>query len=120
MAWPDGAAANDQGQDGRDQRADGQDQGNDSQQHCPVVGFSPPVEVTQISSTSDDWSPYLAADGLSVVFTSWRKDGGKGEGDIWISTRSDTTAAFSKPTPIDEINTANNEGGPVLSFDGRR
>jgi Tol biopolymer transport system component len=80
--------------------------------------FETPVRVTELSSTSSDWCPWLSADERTLLFASGRP-GGAGLTDIWIATRDDPAAAFGVPEPVVEINSAGDEISPSLAPDGR-
>jgi len=87
---------------------------------CFGAPFSPPVELAEVSSANnDEWSPFITADGLQLVFTSWR-DGGSGQADIWHASRSAVGAPFDPPTPVEGINTSGREGSACLTSGGSR
>ncbi len=77
--------------------------------------FGAPVEVKELSSTSDDISARLALGELRVAFGSAR-DGG---GDIYEATRAARTDPFSNVVGLPAINTPKSlESDPTLSEDG--
>ncbi|MBX3192599.1 MAG: PD40 domain-containing protein [Labilithrix sp.] len=81
--------------------------------------FGPPQIVAELSSPFDDYQPHPSEDGLTVVFASDRP-GGKGATDLFIAKRTSTSAPFSTPTPIAEVNSPNIEFAGWLSADGCR
>lgn len=66
--------------------------------------FDTPELVPVVNSTSEDSSPAISADGLTLWFAS-NRSGGIGETDIWVSTRSDRNTPWNEPTPVIELNT---------------
>jgi hypothetical protein len=80
--------------------------------------FSTPGGVTELNSDSEDGGITLSFDGLQAILAS-NRPGGVGGRDLYFTTRASTTAPFSTPTPVPELNTGNNEFDPRLSPDGR-
>jgi hypothetical protein len=71
------------------------------------LGFSSPVAVTELDSTTDDMWPVLTSDKLTIYYSSMRADGGaKGKADIWVAHRSTPTGTFDPPTNVAELNGA--------------
>jgi hypothetical protein len=58
---------------------------------------------------------HVTADGNEIYFDS-RRDGGKGEKDIWVTRKVD--GQWQTPENIDIVNTTGNEGWPFISEDG--
>lgn len=81
--------------------------------------FDPPAKVTEVSSTEDDFLPFLSEDGLTIYFSSTRV-GTKGGQDLYLATRANVTAAFGTPAPINELNTDAGEQAGSLSPDACR
>jgi Tol biopolymer transport system component len=81
------------------------------------IELGKPVRVPGVNSISDDWAPALSADGLTIIFSSWRA-GGPGNEDLWQSSRASPQAPFAQPVPIAELNTSSAEGGASLTADG--
>ena len=82
--------------------------------------FGPATMVAELSTPANDQMPNVSRNGLEIVFAS---DSGNTPGvfDIWTSTRTSTSAAWSAPTKLDgNVNTAASETRPSLSGDGRR
>jgi hypothetical protein len=80
-------------------------------------GYAPPVRLgAQINSGPSDTSPFLSADGQTILFYSTRP-GGFGQADIYLSTQRNgdwTTPVNLGPT----INTEAFEYNPSVSPDG--
>jgi Tol biopolymer transport system component len=71
-----------------------------------------------INSVSNDNSPALSADGLSLYFSSDRPDG-FGAVDIWVSHRATPESPWEAPLNLGAaINSADGDTGPDLSPDG--
>ena len=81
-----------------------------------------------INSSSNENSPAISRDGLSLYFTSsplplppGARPGGQGGADIWVSQRASTDAPWGAPVNLGpNINTTGNDGVPNLSIDGHR
>jgi outer membrane protein OmpA-like peptidoglycan-associated protein len=69
--------------------------------------FSEPVKLPVISSEYDEIGPFLAADNVTLYFSS-NRPGGYGSHDIWMSRRlDDTWKNWSEPVNLGpEINTS--------------
>ncbi len=73
------------------------------------------VPLTIVNSTTAiDSAPTFAPDGLTLFFASTRT-GGPGAYDIWQSTRSSLTAAWTMPTVVGGVNSPQNDYGITLS-----
>ncbi len=70
--------------------------------------------VDELDSARAEDGFTFSADGLSVVFGSLRDD----TWDLWQSQRSDRTATWDEPIPLEGVNTVGPEGTPSLSPDG--
>jgi|GEM_PF-2308628 len=69
-----------------------------------------------INSDGAEKSGDMSADGLTIVFASYR--GGYGECDLWMATRPDVASPWSNPVNLGEaINTSGRESDPALSHD---
>jgi hypothetical protein len=87
---------------------------------APDGSFGPATMVGELSTGANDQMPNVSRDGLEIVFASDRA-GGAGAMDIWTSTRSSTSEAWSEPVNLGgNVNTAAGETRPSLSGDGRR
>jgi Tol biopolymer transport system component len=76
-----------------------------------------PVRDPRLSTAAYDLDPSLSSDGLTMTLSA--TDPGFTYGDIMISTRASTTAAWSTPVPISELNTTALEGAAQLRDNGR-
>ncbi len=82
--------------------------------------WSAPLLVAEVSSTFQEKSPAISADGLTLWVASDRP-GGQGGLDIWVSTRAARTTDWSAPaivsvlnSPGDEIPRPPGQGGLVM------
>jgi hypothetical protein len=76
-----------------------------------------PVMLSVLSSPVDEINPFLSTDGLTVYFSSNRL---ATEGhELYVATRSSTTAPFGSPVRINELGTPQNDVDPWVSQDGR-
>jgi Tol biopolymer transport system component len=82
--------------------------------------FSVPATVAELSSLpTPATSPFIARDGLTLLFADERA-GGQGARDLWTTTRASPTAPFANPTNLGALfNSAAIDDDPSLSFDGR-
>jgi WD40-like Beta Propeller Repeat len=79
--------------------------------------WSPPVNLGPvINSASNDASPAISKDGLSLYFTS-NRPGGVGGNDIWIAHRESPDLPWNPPLNLGPINTIFNDVFPQLSRD---
>lgn len=78
--------------------------------------FSKAVALTNLNTTSDDGSPCISSDGLSLYFYSTRS-GGLGDRDLWVATRADTTATFGDAVLVSNVNGVLGDHLPWLSRD---
>lgn len=73
----------------------------------------------KINSNRDDASPFLSADGLSLLFASKRPFGHVGF-ELWESRRTTTDESFGPPIEMQRIvNSIGDDDAPCLSVDGR-
>jgi hypothetical protein len=80
--------------------------------------FGNPTLVAELSTPYRDRQPTIRRDGLEMFFSSDRP-GGFGGLDLWVSTRATTADPWSSPVNLGPVvNSAGNDGGPALSFDG--
>ena len=82
--------------------------------------FGDPVNLgPTINSFSHDVHPCISADGLFLYFASWNREGGYGDGDIWVSTRESTNNEWTVPENLGPlVNSAADEFQPAISTDG--
>lgn len=82
--------------------------------------FGPGSEVPGLNTASNDQMPNVSRDGRELVFVSDRP-GTLGALDVYRSTRSSTSGAWSTPVNVGPtVNTAAPESRPSLSGDGLR
>jgi WD40-like Beta Propeller Repeat len=84
----------------------------------PDETFGPAVMVGELSSPSNDSSPFIRRDGLEMFLTSDRPTT-RGGLDLWVSTRATTDDPWSEPINLGPlVNTAAMDAGCTLSFHG--
>jgi Tol biopolymer transport system component len=72
------------------------------------------------SDMTADWIPSISADDLTLYWTSGSSRPGFGNNDIWTATRASKSAPWGEPVNLgDAVNTADFEGYPSVSSDGR-
>jgi len=72
-----------------------------------------------VNSSTFDGQPYVAPDGLMLLFCSDRP-GGFGDWDIWVTTRETADDTWSTPMNLGPlVNTSAGEAEPFISPDGR-
>jgi Tol biopolymer transport system component len=94
------------------------------------------IFVSKRESTGDDWgkpinlgstvnspkrehNPFISADELELFFASFRRPGGHGQIDIWLSTRKTKDDPWEETVNLGPpVNTKHNENYPALSPDG--
>ena len=76
-----------------------------------------PIELTPLTSSSDDTSPTLSADALDIFFSSTRP-GGPGGADIYTSHRTGVDRPFAPPALVPQLSSAMDDTGVRLSRDG--
>lgn len=76
--------------------------------------WNTPVHVTDLSSTAAEGA-VTTSDQLHAVFDSDRA--GTTMLDIYMSQRASATAAWGAPALVPELNSASNEGNPMLAAD---
>jgi hypothetical protein len=78
--------------------------------------------VAELSGPADDRMPSVRQDGLEIVFSSNRGAATPFNQDIYVATRTSTSAPWSAPQRIDNpaINTPASETRASLSGDGKR
>jgi hypothetical protein len=92
-----------------------------SRSHGGVFGPAELVPgLNSDDSGDDDGQPNLRRDGLEIFFYSDRSDeDAQGGNDIYLSTRTSTSAPWSKPDNLgDKVNSPGSETRPSLSWDG--
>jgi len=74
--------------------------------------------IDELNTPSDDSTPTLSADGLTIYFSSSRV-ASMGARDLYVATRPAVTEPFGPPEPLDELNTIDDESSPWVTADGR-
>ena len=87
-----------------------------SERALPTDIWAVPTNLMTVNSSTNDYSPMLSQDRLTLYFDSGRT--GVSE-DLYMATRAASTDSFSTPVPIDELNTGAAESDPWVSPDGR-
>lgn len=80
--------------------------------------FGAPMLVPELSSAFDEGSPALSPDGLTIYISSDRT-GSIGFNDIWRSTRTSLTGAWSAPVRVPELSSAADDEGLTILPDDR-
>jgi hypothetical protein len=75
-----------------------------------------PTLVTELASTSDESTPDLSPDGLTMYFGSDRLTAG--DRDMYVTTRPDRASPWSTPVRIAELATTQDDSGACESADG--
>ena len=72
-----------------------------------------------VNTLSAEAGPSLSSDGLTVFWYDWpaARDGGRGQSDIWMSTRSAIDQPFEQILNVPGVNTATYETVPYISPD---
>src|SRR5436190_14625311 len=83
----------------------------------PMAAFGKPVALASLNTSADEEHADLAADELTIYFSSTRP-GGAGGFDIYQATRSATSAQFDHVMPVPGINTAGHERVPRMASNG--
>jgi Tol biopolymer transport system component len=83
---------------------------------CVPGPFGPAVELTALNAVEADRTPFITADGSTLLFTSQRP--GSAGWDIWMSTRSGPAAPWTAPTSIVELSSGWSELHPYLEPNG--
>jgi Tol biopolymer transport system component len=82
------------------------------------AGWSVPVNLGAVVNTASiEQHPALSPDGLSLYFSSDRP-GGAGGTDIWVSRRSNGTAAWQTPRVVSALNSEASEFAPAFDPTG--
>jgi len=92
---------------------------------APDQPFGPPVELTQLNSVADDFSPTLSSDEKTLFFSDWtgdpKRSGGQGGIDVWFATRPSKDVPFGEPrnlvNPGLAINTRRDDTNLTVSPD---
>jgi Tol biopolymer transport system component len=71
---------------------------------------------TAVNSANPDLDPCLSEDELTLLFVSWGS--GSSSFDIWMTTRSTTSAPWSNPVNLEAVNSLSWDFDPSLSKNG--
>ncbi len=83
--------------------------------------FPQPVNLgEQVNSSRDDTAPTLSSDGRRLIFAS-NRSGGRGDFDLWISSRTTTDGDFRSPVNLSSVvNSPYRDSEPALSDDAKQ
>jgi WD40-like Beta Propeller Repeat len=89
----------------------------------PNGSFGPPLLIPELNSRQNDFRPTIRPDGLELIFDSSRPGppdvSGLGLRDLWVSTRTSPSAAWSTPQNLGSVvNSTFNDMLAALSSDG--
>ncbi|MBA3396651.1 MAG: hypothetical protein H0T89_28730 [Deltaproteobacteria bacterium] len=82
----------------------------------PSEPWSAPAVVTELSGTTEEDHPGIAADGLTIWFTRPVAS----NRDVFTSRRADRTAAWSSPVRVAELSSTEDDATPEPSRSGLR
>jgi hypothetical protein len=74
-----------------------------AERSSPNAPFAAPRRVDALSTLGIETSPIITADALTLYWASDR-DGGQGDLDIWLATRTDRESAWSTPLNMRALN----------------
>jgi Tol biopolymer transport system component len=77
------------------------------------TSFEPAVLLPGINTASNDGTPFLSADSLSIYFYSTRA-GGEGDRDLYVATRSSISNAFANTERLANVNSSGMDHLPRL------
>jgi len=83
----------------------------------PSMGWSQPIALVGVNSTSKDSDPTFTNDRLELYFVSTRA-GGVGNEDIWYTKRTSVTAAWAAPINVTAVNSTGDDSCVEVSADG--
>jgi hypothetical protein len=108
------------GSDGSTGDDDGSANGDATMSACMTwSAFNAPARIPEVGSAgTDDWGPFVSADGLTMYLFSNRTGSSNGSLDIWTAMRATPSAAFSTPVLEPNVNSIATERSPVVSNDG--
>lgn len=81
--------------------------------------FGAPSIIAELATSSGEGDPATSADGLTLYFRTTRAPS-VGGFDIFVATRPDLTSPFGAATPVENVNSAADDGPSWLSSDGCR
>jgi Tol biopolymer transport system component len=80
--------------------------------------FSAPAALGGVNSSAYEGRAALASDQRSIIFAS-RRDGGRGNNDLWAASRTSLDQDFGPAENLVELNSSDADIDPSLSDDGR-
>lgn len=80
--------------------------------------FAMPVLAVPLMAPGVDDDPTATDDGLELYFASERIGAAGGYADIYVSTRSSRASAWSAPTNVTVLNSADEDQSPGITADG--
>lgn len=83
----------------------------------PLRPFTMMQAVSELNDGTDDVTPWLTADELTVMFSSTRP-GGAGGYDIYFATRTTPDGTFGMPQLLNGVNTPQADTRPMMTADG--
>jgi hypothetical protein len=85
----------------------------EASRHERGTSFEPAALVQGINTTSDDGTPFLFPDALSIYFYSTRS-GGVGSRDLYVATRASLGDAFTNAQLLANVNSSANDHSAAL------
>src|SRR5690606_14910884 len=80
----------------------------------PGSPWSAPERVEELSTDSDETTPKISYDGLTIYLSS-NRPGSAGSRDVWVSTRISRQDAWSTPVRVPSLSSSANDGGATSS-----
>ena len=74
--------------------------------------------VSELNALGSVANPTLTEDELTIVFSGYRLDGGRGEWDLWMATRPSRSSRFGDVTNLRMLNTGFSDMHPSITPDG--
>ena len=72
--------------------------------------WSAAVALTELNTDDSEWSPFLLADGRTLLFCSNRL----GDEEIFAATRASASAPFGQPVQLTGLGTSDHECDPMM------
>ena len=79
--------------------------------------FGAPTAVVELNTASDETTPEISGDGLTIYFSSDRP-GGMGYLDVYVATRPSRAAQWSAPVHVAEVSTLYADESPCVDAAG--
>ena len=80
--------------------------------------WQPGVNLSELNQLGDLATPTLSRDELVIVFGGYCLDGGRGDWDLWMASRSQRQEPFGEVTNLAALNTEASDIHPCLAADG--